>query len=137
MRDSGASGRGVASQRPSLAVGVSRERLVASSPNCARWFTPAILGREATQRKDPRLWTIWRLEARGWKLEALEPVVAWLQHVRASPDGKQREQAPALHTIEIRPVDRARTSCLAQVVNHFKEVTLCLYLYFGNVDGSR
>ena len=48
----------------------SPEGVVASSPNCARWFTPAILGREATQRKDRSLWTIWRLEARGWKLEA-------------------------------------------------------------------
>ena len=26
--------------------------------------------KEPTQRKDPRLWTIWRLEARGRKLEA-------------------------------------------------------------------
>jgi hypothetical protein len=30
-------------------------------------------------------------------LQGLEPIVAWLQHVRASPAGKQRRQAAALH----------------------------------------
>jgi hypothetical protein len=64
------SGRPVASQRPSLTTRVSRDRFVFPSPNCVRWFTPAILGREANERKGQRLWTIWRLEARGWKLEA-------------------------------------------------------------------
>ena len=55
------------------------------SPNWARWFTPAILGREATQRKDPRLWTIWRLEAGNWKRKVARfKIAAAISTVRAN-----------------------------------------------------